>query len=52
MRATTNSLDFNPALKVVNYTLSSVSSISSTSLVKHFTYDLRDSLSPYLMVSR
>ena len=52
MRATTNSLDFNPALKVVNCTLSSASSTSRTSLVKCFTYDLKVSLFPYLIVSR
>ena len=51
-RAVTNSLNFNPALKVINCTLSSTSSTSRTSLVKHFTCDLRGSLSPCLMVSR
>ena len=49
---TTNSLDFNPTLKVVNCTLSSVSSTSRVSRVKHFMYDLRVSFSPYLMVSK
>ena len=52
MRATTNSLDFKSTLKVVNCTLSSALSISRTSLVKCFTYDLKSSLSPCLMVSR
>jgi len=33
---TTNSLDFNPALKVVNCTLSSASSTSRVSRVKRF----------------
>ena len=49
---TTNSLDFKPALKVVNYTFSSASSTSKVSKVKHFTYDLKVSFSPYLMVSK
>ena len=52
MSETTNSLDFNPALKVVNYTLLSTSSTSRVSRVKHFTYDLRVSFSPCLMVSK
>ena len=52
MRATTNSLDFKSTLKVVNCTLSFALSISRTSLVKCFTYDLKSSLSPCLMVSR
>ena len=52
MSETTNSLDFNPTLKVVNCTLSSVSSTSRVSRVKHFMYDLRVSFSPYLMVSK
>ena len=47
-----NSLNFNPTLKVVNYTLSSALSTSTTSLVKRFTYDLGGSFSPCLMVSR
>ena len=49
---TTNSLDFNPVLKVVSYTLSSASSTSSVSLVKRFAYDLKVSFSLYLMVSK
>ena len=52
VRTVTNSLNFNLALKVINYTLSSTSTTSRTSLVKHFTCDLRGSLSPCLMVSR
>ena len=48
---TTNSLDFNPALKDVNCTLSSASSTSRVSQVKRFTYDLRVSFSLCLMVS-
>ena len=47
-----NSLDFNLTLKVVNYTLSSASTTSIVSQVKRFTYDLRVSFSPYLMVSK
>ena len=49
---TTNTLDFNPTLKVVNCTLSSASSTSKVSQVKRFTYDLRVSFSPCLIVSR
>ena len=49
---TTNSLDFKPTLKVVSCTLSSASSISSTSLLNRFTYDLSDSPSSCLIVSR
>ena len=49
---TTNSLDFNSALKVVNCTLSSTSSTSKVSRVKRFTYDLRVSFSPCLLVSK
>ena len=52
MSETTNSLDFKPALKVVSCTLSSTSSTSNVSRVKHFTYDLKVSFSPCLMVSR
>ena len=52
MSETTNSLDFNLALKVVNFTLSSVLSTSKVSRVKCFTYNLRVSFSPYLMVSK
>ena len=52
MSETTNSLDFNPALKVVSYTLSSALSTSIVSRVKHFTNDLRVSFSPCLMVSK
>ena len=52
MSETINSLDFSPALKVINYTLSSASSTSKVSRVKHFTYDLRVSFSPCLMVSK
>ena len=48
----TRSLDLNPALKVVSCTLSSASSTSSVSQVKHFMYDLRVSFSPCLIVSR
>ena len=39
MSVTINSLDFNPALKVFSYTLSSISSTSKVSLVKRFTYE-------------
>ena len=46
------SLDLNLALKVVNCTLSSASSTSKVSRVKRFTYDLRVSFSPCLMVSK
>ena len=52
MNETTNSMDFNLALKVVNYTLSSTSSTSKVSRVKRFTYDLRVSFSLCLMVSK
>ena len=52
MNETTNSLDFNPALKDVNSTLSSASSTFRVSRVKCFTYDLRVSFSLYLMVSK
>ena len=48
----TRSLDLSPALKVVSYTLSSASSTSRVSRVKRFTYDLKVSLSPCLMVSK
>ena len=48
----TNSLDFIPALKVINYTLSLASSTSRVSRVNCFTYDLRVSFSPCLMVSK
>ena len=51
-RETTNSLDFNPTLKVVSCTLSSASSTSKVSRVKHVTYDLRVSFFPCLMVSK
>ena len=50
--ATMNSLDFNLALKVVSCTLSSTSSNSSASLLNRFTYDLSDSPSSCLIVSR
>ena len=49
---TTNSLDLNLALKVVNCTLSSASSTSKVSQVKRFTYDLKVSFSSCLMVSK
>ena len=49
---TMNSLDFNLALKVVNCTLSSTSSTSKISQVKRFTYNLRVSFFPCLMVSK
>ena len=49
---TTNSLDFNSALNVVSYTLSSVSSTSKVSQVKCFVYDLKVSFSHCLMVSK
>ena len=52
MSATTNSLDFNPALKVVNCNLSSASSTSKFSQVKCFTYNLKVSFSHCLMVSK
>ena len=48
----TRSLDLSHALKVVNYTLSSASSTSRVSRVKRFTYDLRVSFSPCLIVSK
>ena len=48
----TRSLDLNPALKVVSYTLSSVSSTSRVSRMKHFTYDLKVSFSPCLTMRR
>ena len=51
-KETTNSLDFNPALKVVSCTLSSASSTSKVSRVKRVTYDLRVSFFPCLMVSK
>ena len=51
-RETTNSLDFNPALKVVNCTLSSASSTSKVPRVKCVTYDLKVSFSPCLMVGK
>jgi len=49
---TMNYLDFNPALKVVSYSLSSTSLTSKVSQVKRFTYDLRVSFSLCLMVSK
>ena len=49
---TTKSLDFNLALKVVNYILSSALSTSTVSRVNRFMYDLRVSFSPYLIVSK
>ena len=49
---TTNSLDFNLALKVVNCTLSSASSTFKVSQVKRFMNDLRVSFSLCLMVSK
>ena len=48
----TRSLDFSSGLKIVNCTLSSASSTSRVSRVKRFTYDLRVSFSPCLMVSK
>ena len=51
-KETTNSLDFNPALKVVSCTLSFASSTSKISRVKRVTYDLRVSFSLCLMVSK
>ena len=48
----TRSLDLNPALKVVSCTLSSALSTSRVSRVKRFTYDLKVSFSPCLMVSK
>ena len=45
-------MDFSPTLNVVNYTLSSTSSTSSTSLLNCFTYNLSDSPSPYLTVNK
>mgnify|MGYP007088661151 CR=1 FL=1 len=51
-KETTNSLDFNPALKVVSCTLLFASSTSKVSQVKHVTYDLRVSFSPCLIVSK
>ena len=50
--ATTKSFDFKPGLKVVNYTLSSALSTSSTSLLNLFTQDLSDSPSPHLIMRR
>ena len=52
MSETTNSLDFNPALKVVNCNLSSASSTSKFSREKCFTYNLKVSFSHCLMVSK
>ena len=49
---TTNSLDFNPTLKVGSCTLLPASSTSRVPRVKRFTYDLRVSFSPCLMVSK
>ena len=49
---TTNSLDFSPALKVINYTLLLASFTSRVSWVKRFTYNLSASFSPCLMVSK
>ena len=49
---TTKSLDFNLALKVVNYILSSALSTSTVSRVNRFMYNLRVSFSPYLIVSK
>ena len=49
---TTNSLDFNPTLKVVSCILSLASFTSKVSRVKRFMYDLRVSFSPYLMVNK
>ena len=46
------SLDLSSALKVVSCTLSSASSTSKVSQVKRFTFDLRVSFSPCLMVSK
>ena len=51
-RETTNSLDFNPALKAFSYTLSSASSTSKVPRVKRVTYDLKVSFFPCLMVSK
>ena len=47
-----NSLDFNLALNIVSCTLSSFLSTSKVFWVKCFTYDLKISFSPCLMVSR
>ena len=52
MSETTKSLDFNLALKVVSCTLLSASSTSRVSWVSHFTYGLRVSFSPCLIVSK
>ena len=49
---TTNSLDFNPSLKVVSCTLSSASFTFRVSRVKCFTYDLKVSFSSCLTVSK
>ena len=49
---TTNSLDFNLALNIFSCTLSSFLSTSKVFWVKRFTYDLRISFSPCLMVSK
>ena len=49
---TTKSLDFNPTLKVVSCTLSSVLSTSIVSQVNCFTYNLRVSFFPCLIVSK
>ena len=48
----TSSLDFSPALKFVNCTLLLASSISKVYRVNLFTYNLRVSFSPCLMVSK
>ena len=47
---TTNSLDFSPTLKVINYTLSSVSSTSKVSRINRSMYDLKVSFSLCLIV--
>ena len=49
---TTNSLDFNPALKIISCTLSFASSNSKVSWVKRVTYDPGVSFSPCLMVCK
>ena len=49
---TINFLDFSPALKIVNYTLSLASSTDRVSRVKRFTYDLSVSFSPCLKTSK
>ena len=52
VRATKNSLDFNPALNVVSCTFSLASSSYNTYLLNCFTYDLNGSHSSCLIISK